>query len=170
MRRLLKIGNAWVAENAVVTGDVTLSEDASVWFFSAIRGDDAPIRIGARTNVQDHCVVHADPGVPLTIGEEVTIGHRATVHCASVGPRCLIGIGAILLKGAVIGEGSIVAAGAVVTEGMVVPPRSMVRGVPAKVAGSVGEEGVRAALHGVSNYLKKLEAYAGGGYAWPPAR
>jgi carbonic anhydrase/acetyltransferase-like protein (isoleucine patch superfamily) len=170
MARLLRVGEAYVAENAVVTGDVTLGAGASVWFFSVLRGDDAPIRIGARTNVQDHVIVHADPGVELVVGEEVTIGHRVTLHCAEVGPRCLIGMGAVLLRGARIGEGSIVAAGALVTEGMVVPPRSLVRGLPARVAGEVGEDGVRAALHGVANYQKKIEAYLRGAFDWPARR
>ena len=164
---LRNVGGAYVAENAVIAGDVTLGAGASVWFFSVLRGDDAPIRVGARTNVQDHAVVHADPGVELTIGEEVTIGPRVTIHCAEVGPRCLIGMGAVLLRGARIGEGAIVAAGAVVTEGMVVPARSLVAGVPGRVVREVGDAGIRAALEGVENYRRKIEAYARGAYDWP---
>ncbi|MCU0724447.1 MAG: gamma carbonic anhydrase family protein [Planctomycetes bacterium] len=167
MARLVRVGGAYVAENAVITGDVTLGAGASVWFFSVLRGDDAPIRIGARTNVQDHAILHADPGLALVVGEEVTIGHRVTIHCAEVGPRCLLGMGAVLLRGARIGEGSIIAAGALVTEGMVVPPRSLVRGLPGRVVADVGEEGARAALHGVGNYLKKIEAYSRGDFDWP---
>src|SRR5882672_3793586 len=126
-------GGAFVASNAVITGDVTLGEDVGVWFGCVVRGDDAPLSIGRRTNVQDLTMVHADTGVPNVIGEEVTIGHRCVLHGARIEDRCLIGMGAVLLGGSVIGKESLIAAGAVVKEGFLVPRRSLVGGVPGKV-------------------------------------
>jgi len=130
--------SAFVAPNAVVLGDVRLGEESSVWYGAVVRGDAGPIRVGARTNVQDLCVLHATTGrAGLTIGDEVTVGHRAILHGAVVHDRCLIGMGSILLDDCDIGEESLVAAGAVVLEGMKVPPRSFVTGMPARVRGAI---------------------------------
>ncbi len=127
--------SAWVAPGAVVIGDVEIGEDSTVWFGSVVRGDVHHIRIGARTNLQDHCVVHVTSGLfPAVIGDEVTVGHRGTVHGCTVHDGALVGIGAIVLDGAVIGEEALVAAGAVVGPGVEVPPRTLVRGIPAKPA------------------------------------
>lgn len=155
-------GGAFVASNAIVTGEVTLGEDAGVWFGCVLRGDDAPLVVGRRTNVQDLTMIHADPGVPNLIGEEVTIGHRCVLHGARVEDRCLIGMGAILLAGSVIGRESLVAAGAVVREGFVVPPRSLVAGVPAKVLRSLTEEEVRGFSASAEGYVQKIRLYLGG--------
>jgi carbonic anhydrase/acetyltransferase-like protein (isoleucine patch superfamily) len=133
MLEMLRRGEALVASTAVIEGDVTLHDGASIWWQSVLRGDDAPIVIGERSNIQDLCMVHADPDVPLIVGREVTVGHHAVLHCESIEDRALIGIGAILLAGAKIGSEAIIAAGAVVPEGMVVPPRVLVAGVPGKV-------------------------------------
>jgi carbonic anhydrase/acetyltransferase-like protein (isoleucine patch superfamily) len=138
--RLKRRGLAFVADDAVVVGDVTLGADANVWFGVTIRGDDAPIVVGAATNLQDQVVVHADPGAPQRIGAHVTVGHRATLHGVEIGDRCLIGIGAILLGGSRIGELSIIGAGALVPEGMVVPPRSVVLGLPGRVRRQITPE------------------------------
>ena len=154
-------GGAAAATNATLTGSVTLGEDASVWFGCVLRGDDAPIRIGARTNVQDLSMIHADIDVPNEIGEEVTIGHRCVLHGARVGDRCLIGMGAILLGGSVIGEESIIGAGAVVKEGMVIPPRSLVVGVPAKVVRQVDDRAVEAIRRSAAGYVEKFAQYLG---------
>src|SRR5512141_1932810 len=138
---------AWVDVSAQVIGDVELGEDASVWMNTVVRGDVNRIRIGARSNLQDGCVLHVTAEHPTTLAEEVTVGHSVTLHGCSVGRLCLVGIGATVLNGAVIGEETIVAAGALVPEGMVVPPRSLVMGAPAKVRREVtGEEraGLRA--------------------------
>jgi carbonic anhydrase/acetyltransferase-like protein (isoleucine patch superfamily) len=124
---------AFVAPGAVVLGDVTLEEEASVWFTSVLRGDTAPIRIGKRSNLQDGTIVHVDEGVPCTIGSEVGVGHRALLHGCTVEDNCLIGMGSILLNKVVVGRGSVVAAGALVPEHTVIPPGSVVMGVPAKV-------------------------------------
>lgn len=131
---------AWVDLSAQVIGDVDLGEDAGVWMNTVVRGDVNRIEVGARTNLQDGCVVHVTAQHPTTLAEEVTVGHSVTLHGCTIGRLCLIGIGATVLNGAVVGEESIVAAGALVPEGMVVPPRSVVMGSPAKVRRPVTEE------------------------------
>ncbi|MHB9022989.1 MAG: gamma carbonic anhydrase family protein [Armatimonadota bacterium] len=125
--------SVFVASTATVIGNVNLGRNASVWYGASVRGDLAPISIGARSNVQDNASIHVDAGMPAAIGCDVTIGHNAVVHGATVDDEVLIGMGAVILNHAVIGKGSIVAAGAVVREGMVVPPGSLVAGVPAKI-------------------------------------
>ena len=150
---------AFAATNATLTGDVTLAEDVGVWFGCVLRGDDAPLSIGRRTNIQDLTMVHADTGVPNRIGEECTIGHRVVLHGAEVADRCLVGMGAILLGGSRIGEESIIAAGAVVKEGADIPPRSLVVGVPGRVVREVSAlqvEQIRASAEG---YVRKLRLY-----------
>lgn len=124
---------AFVAPTSTVIGDVTLHAGASVWYGAVLRGDVERITVGASSNVQDNCTLHADPGFPVTVGERVSIGHNAVVHGATVEDGCLIGMGATVLNGAVIGAGSLVAAQALVPQGMRVPPGSLVAGVPAKV-------------------------------------
>ncbi len=130
--------SAFVAAGAVVVGDVRIGAESSLWYGTVARGDVAAIRIGERTNIQDLCVLHVNTGGPdLVVGSEVTVGHRAILHGATVGDRCLIGMGAILLDGCRVGEESFVAAGAVVLQGAVIPPRSFVAGVPAAVRGPI---------------------------------
>lgn len=131
---------AFVAPTATVVGDVTLGAGASVWYGAVLRGDVERIAVGAHSNVQDNCTLHADPGFPVGVGERVSIGHNAVVHGATVGDDCLIGMGATVLNGAVIGAGSLVAAQALVPQGMQVPPGSLVAGVPAKVRRELTEE------------------------------
>jgi carbonic anhydrase/acetyltransferase-like protein (isoleucine patch superfamily) len=131
---------AWVAPGATLVGEVTVLEHASVWYACVLRGDGDRIRIGAGSNIQDGCVVHADPGFPVTVGKGVSVGHRAILHGCTVEDNVLVGMGAIVLNGAYIGRGSLVAAGAVVLEGTQVPPNSLVAGVPAKVRRDTTEE------------------------------
>ncbi|GAA2587569.1 MULTISPECIES: gamma carbonic anhydrase family protein [Streptomyces] len=131
---------AFVAPTCSVVGDVTLHAGASVWYGAVLRGDVERISVGASSNVQDNCTLHADPGFPVTVGERVSIGHNAVVHGATVEDDCLIGMGATVLNGAVIGAGSLVAAQALVPQGMRVPPGSLVAGVPAKVKRELTEE------------------------------
>ncbi|MFG3249953.1 gamma carbonic anhydrase family protein [Streptomyces sp. NPDC048187] len=131
---------AFVAPTSSVVGDVTLHAGASVWYGAVLRGDVERISVGASSNVQDNCTLHADPGFPVTVGERVSIGHNAVVHGATVEDDCLIGMGATVLNGAVIGAGSLVAAQALVPQGMRVPPGSLVAGVPAKVRRELTEE------------------------------
>lgn len=125
--------SAFIHTHAFVCGDVTLGARASVWPGAVVRGDRAPIALGADSNVQDGCVVHVDPGVPCTVGARVTVGHRAVVHGATIEDDCLVGMGAVLLNGVRVGSGSIVGAGAVCPEGMEIPAGSLVLGVPARV-------------------------------------
>ncbi|MDT9700389.1 gamma carbonic anhydrase family protein [Streptomyces sp. P17] len=132
--------DVFVAPTASVIGDVTLEAGASVWYGAVLRGDVERISVGAQSNVQDNCTLHADPGFPVTVGERVSIGHNAVVHGATVEDDCLIGMGATVLNGAVIGAGSLVAAQALVPQGMRVPPGSLVAGVPAKVKRELTEE------------------------------
>jgi len=152
-------GGAFAATNAIVTGDVTLGQDVGIWFGCVVRGDDAPLTVGRRTNVQDLTMIHADVDVPNVIGEECTIGHRCILHGARVGDRCLIGMGAILLGGSVIGDESLVAAGAVVRENFEVPPRSLVAGVPAKILRQVTDEEVASFGRSAEGYVRKIRLY-----------
>lgn len=124
---------AFVAETAVVAGDVRLAAGASVWFGCVLRSEVDSITVGADTNIQDLSVVHTDPGSPVVLGDRVTVGHRVVLHGCTVEDDALIGMGAVVLNGAVIGRGAVVAAGAVVTQGMQVPEMALVAGVPAKV-------------------------------------
>jgi carbonic anhydrase/acetyltransferase-like protein (isoleucine patch superfamily) len=151
--------SAWIAPGAYVIGDVRLEEESSVWYGAVLRGDTEPIRIGARTNVQDGCVLHADPGYPAVVGEGCVIGHNAVVHGCEVGDGCLVGMGATILNGAKIGAGSIVAAGAVVPEGREFPPGSLIVGIPAKRLGDVSEEQVRDIARGAEEYVERAASH-----------
>ena len=152
-------GGAFAATNAVITGDVTFGEDASVWFGCVLRGDDAALVVGRRSNVQDLTMIHADPDVPNVIGEEVTIGHRAVLHGARVADRCLIGMGAVLLGGSKIGEESLVAAGAVVKENFEAAPRSLLAGVPARIVRQVTDDEAAAIVRSAEGYVRKIRIY-----------
>jgi carbonic anhydrase/acetyltransferase-like protein (isoleucine patch superfamily) len=154
----------WVAPDATVIGDVTIGRNASLWFGVVIRGDNEPIRIGADTNIQEHTVMHTDPGSPLTIGEGCTIGHRAMLHGCTIGDGSLVGMGAIVLNGARIGRNSLVGAGALVTEGKEFPDNSLIVGVPAKAVRTLDDNSVAglrgSAAHYVANgarFRKKLK-------------
>lgn len=151
--------SAWVAPGAYVIGDVELGEGSSAWYGAVLRGDTERVRVGARTNVQDGCVLHADPGYPAEVGEGCVIGHNATVHGCRIEDNCLVGMAATILNGAKIGEGSIVAAGAVVPEGREFPPRSLIVGVPAKRVGGVSEEQVRDIERGARGYVERAAAH-----------
>ncbi|MAB80030.1 MAG: gamma carbonic anhydrase family protein [Planctomycetes bacterium] len=152
-------GGAFKARNAIVTGDVTLGEDVGIWFSCVVRGDDAPLSIGRRTNIQDLTMIHADPGVPNTIGEEVTVGHRCVLHGATIGDRALIGMGAVLLGGSIVGSEAIVAAGAVVRERFEVPPGTLIAGVPAKVIRELHPAEREMLSVSAQGYVRKIRAY-----------
>ncbi|MEP7086073.1 MAG: gamma carbonic anhydrase family protein [Gemmatimonadota bacterium] len=151
--------SAYIHPLAVVIGDVTLGARVSVWPTAVIRADSAPITIGADTNVQDGAVLHVDKGVPLTIGARVSIGHRAILHGATVEEDCLIAMGAILLNGVVVGAGSLVGAGAVCREGMRIPPRSVVLGVPARIARDATPEIAERIKRTMESYLSLQGEY-----------
>jgi carbonic anhydrase/acetyltransferase-like protein (isoleucine patch superfamily) len=153
---------AWIAPGAIVVGDVCLAQEASVWYGCVLRGDLAPIRVGARTNIQDLTVVHVDVDLPAIIGSRVSVGHRAVVHGCTVGDDALIGMGAVLLNGCRIGRGALVAAGAVVLEGFDVPDGTLAAGVPAKVVGKVTDDHRWRLLDGVRQYLRCAAGYRAG--------
>jgi carbonic anhydrase/acetyltransferase-like protein (isoleucine patch superfamily) len=146
--------SAWVAPNATVVGRVSLGEQSSVWFGAVLRGDSDTLTLGARVNVQDNAVLHADTGFPLVIEDDVTIGHQAMVHGCHVEAGCLIGIQAVVLNGARIGAGSLVGAGALVTEGKVFPPRSLIVGSPAKLLRELSEEESARLMQSAAHYAR----------------
>jgi len=148
-------GSAWIADSAQVMGNVELAEDVNIWFGAVLRGDTEVIRVGRGSNIQDGSVLHADVGQPLTIGDDVTVGHQVMLHGCTVGDGSLIGIGAVVLNGARIGKGCLVGAGALVTEGKEFADGSMILGSPAKVVRQLSaqqRDGLRAsAQHYVDN-------------------
>lgn len=152
--------SAWVAPSADVVGDVTLGEDVSVWFRAVIRADNTPIPIGARSNVQEGAMLHSDPGSPLTIGEDVTIGHHAILHGCTIGHRVLIGMGATVLNGAVIADDCLVGAGALVTEGKTFPPGSLIVGSPAKAVRQLDERAIAMLKVSAAHYVENGRAAA----------
>lgn len=151
--------SAFIAHNATVLGEVRIGAEASVWFGAVMRGDAERIEIGPRTNVQDQCVLHGDPGLPCVLGADVTIGHSAVVHGATVEDEALIGIGAIVLNGARVGRGAIVAAGALVTEGMEIPAGMIAMGSPAKVIKPVGESLATRCRENTQHYVRLAAMY-----------
>ncbi|MEV4558423.1 gamma carbonic anhydrase family protein [Kitasatospora sp. NPDC049285] len=132
--------SAFVAPGAVVVGAVTVGAGASIWYGAVLRADAERITVGAQTNIQDNCTVHADPSFPAVLGARISVGHNAVLHGCVIEDDVLVGMSATVLNGARIGAGSLVAAGAVVPQGMVVPPGSLVAGVPAKVKRELTEE------------------------------
>ncbi|VAX26991.1 Carbonic anhydrase, gamma class [hydrothermal vent metagenome] len=156
-----KIDNsAYVVASAEIIGDVVIGEESSVWFNAVIRGDVNHIRIGKYTNIQDGCVLHvARKTHPLIVGDEVTVGHNVTLHACTIGSRCLIGMGAIVMDGAEIGEHSIIGAGALVTPGTKIPPGSLVLGSPAKVKRELTEDEKRGIRESAANYVGDIENY-----------
>lgn len=151
--------DAFVAPGAAVVGDVRLGARSSVWYGSVLRADNERIEIGEDCNLQDGCVLHADPGEPVVIGDRVTVGHRAIVHAAIVESDVLIGMGAIVLNGVRVGSGSLVAAGAVVRVGTVIPPGSMAAGVPAVVRRPVTDDERATIASTPGGYVAKAERH-----------
>ena len=157
--------SAYIHPLAAVIGDVTLGARTSVWPTAVIRADSAAITIGADSNVQDGAVLHVDVGYPMVVGSRVSIGHRAILHGATVEDDCLIAMGAILLNGVVVGAGSLVGAGAVCREGMRIPPRSVVLGVPARVARDATSEIAERIRHTMESYLRLQGEHRAGKHA-----
>jgi carbonic anhydrase/acetyltransferase-like protein (isoleucine patch superfamily) len=153
-------GEYWIAPTAVVAGHVILKRNASVWFGAVLRGDNEWIEIGERSNVQDNCTLHTDPGFPIAIGEGCTIGHNAVLHGCSIGANSLIGMGAILLNGARVGSNCIVGAGALVREGMIVPDNALVVGAPARKVRDNGEAAIKLLSEAAEIYFKRWQRYA----------
>ena len=151
---MIKKNGVYIMESAEIVGDVIIGECSSVWSKAVIRGDESYIRIGKNTNIQDLCVIHAEHDIPIEIGDNVTVGHGAVIHCRKVGSNCLIGMGALLLDNAEIGEYSIVAAGTVVTENRIIPPRSLVIGVPGKIVREINDDDVKRIISSSKDYLR----------------
>jgi carbonic anhydrase/acetyltransferase-like protein (isoleucine patch superfamily) len=148
------------AENATVTGNVTIGSQVGIWFGAVIRADKDRIVLGDRSNIQDNCVVHTTTGHPVLIGSDVSVGHGAILHGCTIGNRVLVGMGAIVLNGATIGDGSVIGAGAVVTEGMNVPPASVVVGVPGKIIKQATEDQQKHILGNATSYVELAGEYA----------
>jgi carbonic anhydrase/acetyltransferase-like protein (isoleucine patch superfamily) len=155
-------GEYWIAPNAVVLGKVILKKNASVWFGAVLRGDNDPITVGENSNVQDGSVLHTDTGSPLTIGDNVTIGHMVMLHGCTIGDNSLIGIGAVVLNGAVIGRNCLIGAGALVTENKVIPDNSMVLGAPGQVVRQVSERQAAVMAGGAQHYVANWKRYREG--------
>ena len=153
---------AWVADSAHVMGNVDLAADTSVWFGAVLRGDTEVIRVGRGSNIQDNSVVHADIGFPVTIGENVTIGHQVMLHGCSIGDGSLIGIQAVVLNGAKIGKHCLVGAGALVTEGQEFPDGSMIFGSPAKLVRQLTPEQMAGLDRSAEHYVENARRYRNG--------
>jgi carbonic anhydrase/acetyltransferase-like protein (isoleucine patch superfamily) len=153
---------AWVADSAQVIGNVELAENASVWFGAILRGDTELLRVGKGSNVQDGSVVHADIGYPVTLGENVTVGHQVMLHGCTVGDGSLIGIQAVVLNGAKIGKHCLVGAGALVTEGKEFPDGSMIIGAPAKVVRQLTPEQIEGLRRSAAHYVENARRFRAG--------
>lgn len=154
--------SAWVASDAQVMGAVTLKANASVWFGAVVRGDTSTIHIGENSNIQDASVLHADVGMPLHVGNNVTVGHQVMLHGCTVGDGSLIGIGAVVLNGAVIGKHCLVGAGSLVTEGKVFPDGSMILGSPAKVVKQLTPEQIAGLQASAQHYVANAKRFKDG--------
>ena len=155
-------GRFWIAPDATVIGKVRLEAMASVWFGAVIRGDNEWITIGENSNVQDGAVLHTDPGLPLLVGRNCTIGHQAILHGCEVGDNTLIGMGAVILNRARIGSNCLIGANALITEGKVIPDNSLVMGQPGKVMGELNEETIAGLTRSAESYVRNWQRFATG--------
>ena len=153
--------DSFIAETAVIIGDVNIRKGASIWYGAVLRGDIDNITIGEYSNVQDNCVIHTEEGAPTKIGDYTVVGHNAIVHGSTIGSNCLIGMGAIILNRAVIGDNCIIGAGALIPEGKEIPPNSLVLGVPGKVVREVTADEVEAIKNNAISYSKLYKKYIG---------
>jgi carbonic anhydrase/acetyltransferase-like protein (isoleucine patch superfamily) len=154
------VGDAyWIAPTAVVIGNVKLERNASFWWGAVLRGDNELITLGEGSNIQDGCVLHTDPGYPLVIGKDVTVGHLAMLHGCVIGDNSLIGIGAVILNGARIGSNCLIGAKALIPEGKEIPDNSLVMGAPGRIKSEVGEEHVARIRRGAVHYVANWQRY-----------
>lgn len=153
---------AYIAQGAVVVGNVSLGKESSVWYNTVVRGDMSPVRIGEQTNIQDLSMVHVDEGLPCVIGNRVSVGHRVILHGCIVEDECLIGMGAILLSGVQVGAGSVIGAGAVLSEDTKIPPGSLVIGIPAQVVRPVDTALREKIEFAWKHYLKQVHYHQSG--------
>lgn len=151
--------SAFIADSANLIGKVDIAANASVWFEATLRGDNERISVGSNSNVQESCVLHTDPGYPLTIGANVTIGHQVMLHGCTIGDGSLIGIQAVILNGAKIGKNCLVGAGALVTEGKEFPDNSLILGVPAKVVRTLSEQDVAQLQASAASYVARGQLF-----------
>ena len=158
----LPSGFSWVAPSAHVIGNVIISEGVGIWFGTTIRGDNEPITIGENSNIQENCVLHTDPGFPLTVGAGCTVGHKAMLHGCKVGDNSLIGMGATILNGAKIGKNCLIGAGALVPEGKEIPDNSLVMGVPGKVVRELDEAVISKLKLSAIHYLENAKRFSNG--------
>jgi carbonic anhydrase/acetyltransferase-like protein (isoleucine patch superfamily) len=149
----------FVASNATVIGDITFGDQVGIWFGAVIRADRDRITIGNRSNIQDNCVVHTSKGFPVTIGNDVSVGHGAILHGCTIHDRVLIGMGAVVLNGAKVGDGSIIGAGAVITEGKEIPPKSVVVGVPGRIVKQTDADQQQHILNNAVSYVELAREY-----------
>jgi carbonic anhydrase/acetyltransferase-like protein (isoleucine patch superfamily) len=149
----------WIAPTAVVIGNVRLEHNASIWWNAVLRGDNELITIGEGSNIQDGCVLHTDPGFPMTLGKDVTVGHLAMLHGCTIGANSLIGIGAVILNGARIGSNCLIGAKALISEGKEIPDNSLVMGAPGRIKSEVGEEHVARIRHAAEHYVLNWQRY-----------
>ena len=155
-------GAFWIAPDAAVIGKVRLMPMASVWFGAVIRGDNEWITIGENSNIQDGAVLHTDPGLPLLVGRDCTIGHKAILHGCAIGQNTLIGMGAVILNRAKIGKNCLIGANALITEGKVIPDNSLVMGQPGKVMGELNEDTIAGLTRSAHGYVRNWQRYASG--------
>jgi carbonic anhydrase/acetyltransferase-like protein (isoleucine patch superfamily) len=155
-------GQYYIADTAVVIGRVRLKSEASVWYGAVLRGDNEWIELGERSQVQDNCTLHTDPGFPLTIGRDCVIGHNVILHGCTIGDESLIGMGAIMLNGAKVGRNCLVGAGAVVTEGKTFPDNALIVGAPARVIRTLDEKAAEMIRGGADVYVRRWKSYKQG--------
>ena len=153
-------GQFWIAPSASVIGKVILGPEASLWYGAVLRGDNDPIVIGARSNIQDNSVIHSDEGKPVTIGDDVTVGHKVILHSCTVGDNSLIGMGSTLLNGAVIGRNCLVGANSLVTENKVFPDNSLIVGSPARVVRTLTDDQIAAIAASAAHYVANWRRHA----------
>ncbi|MDB3949587.1 gamma carbonic anhydrase family protein [Candidatus Pelagibacter sp.] len=159
-KKVKNLGENWSASNASIIGDVTLEKNTSIWFNVTLRGDIENIYVGEGSNVQDSSVLHTDPGYPLKIGKNVTIGHLVTLHGCTIKDDSLIGIGAVILNGAKIGKNCIIGANALITENKVIPDKSLVIGSPGKIIRQVTDEEIKSITENAIHYQKNWKKYS----------
>ena len=152
----------WIAPTAVLIGNISVSEGVGIWFGSVLRGDNEPIVIGPNTNIQENCVIHTDPGFPVTIAEGCTIGHKAMIHGCEIGENSLIGMGATVLNGAKIGKNCLIGACALIPEGKEIPDGSLVIGMPGKVVRELDDGAINGLRTSAAHYVANAKRFSGG--------
>ncbi len=162
----------FIADNAAVIGAVILENQVSIWFNAVLRGDNEPIHIGANSNIQDGAVLHTDPGAPLTVAANVSVGHHATLHGCTIGEGSLIGIQAVLLNHCVIGKNCLIGANTLITEGKIIPDNSLVVGSPGKILRTLTSAEIASLQANAAHYVENLSRYRGGlrPYPRPPGK